>query len=151
MSQTKNATGLIVGRFFLGAIEAGLYPGALFILTCWYTKKEVGECTSIFEPELFCNEFAGKRFCIFYTSGCVSPALGGIMAGAIISRLDGARGIPGWRWLLLIEGVVTVFCGFCRKLVHAMRMYQPLIQSRQQSTWCFLIGRLTPRCCHLSR
>ncbi|RYO58698.1 hypothetical protein AA0116_g6802 [Alternaria tenuissima] len=56
---------LLIGRFFLGAIEAGLYPGALFILTCWYTKKEVG-----------------KRFCIFYTSGCVSPALGGIMAGA---------------------------------------------------------------------
>jgi len=43
MSQTKSATGLLVGRFFLGAIEAGLYPGALFILTCWYTKKEVGE------------------------------------------------------------------------------------------------------------
>lgn len=43
MSQTRSATGLLIGRFFLGAIEAGLYPGALFILTCWYTKKEVGE------------------------------------------------------------------------------------------------------------
>ncbi|KAI4677962.1 uncharacterized protein J4E84_008909 [Alternaria hordeiaustralica] len=95
MSQTKSATGLLIGRFFLGAIEAGLYPGALFILTCWYTKKEVG-----------------KRFCIFYTSGCVSPALGGIMAGAIISSLDGARGIPGWRWLLIIESIITIACGF---------------------------------------
>jgi MFS family permease len=45
MSQTKSAAGLLVGRFFLGAIEAGLYPGALFILTCWYTKKEVGKYT----------------------------------------------------------------------------------------------------------
>lgn len=34
------------------------------------------------------------------------------MAGAVISRLEGARGIAGWRWLLLIEGVVTVACGF---------------------------------------
>lgn len=34
------------------------------------------------------------------------------MAGAIISSLDGARGMPGWRWLLMIEGVVTVACGF---------------------------------------
>jgi hypothetical protein len=41
----------------------------------------------------------GKRFCIFYTSGCVSPALGGIMAGAVISGLDGARGWPGWRFV----------------------------------------------------
>ncbi|KAF5011041.1 hypothetical protein FDECE_2848 [Fusarium decemcellulare] len=95
MSQSKNQSSFLAGRFFLGAIEAGLFPGALFLLTCWYTKKEVG-----------------KRFCIFYTSGCVAPALGGIMAGAIISRLEGARGIPGWRWLLLIEGVVTVACGF---------------------------------------
>ncbi|OWY48420.1 MFS general substrate transporter [Alternaria alternata] len=95
MSQTKSATGLLIGRFFLGAIEAGLYPGALFILTCWYTKKEVG-----------------KRFCIFYTSGCVSPALGGIMAGAVISSLDGARGISGWRWLLVIESAITIVCGF---------------------------------------
>ncbi|KAF4470018.1 MFS general substrate transporter [Fusarium albosuccineum] len=82
MSQSKNQSSFLAGRFFLGAIEAGLFPGALFLLTCWYTKKEV------------------------------APALGGIMAGAIISRLEGARGIPGWRWLLLIEGVVTVACGF---------------------------------------
>ena len=34
------------------------------------------------------------------------------MAGAIIDQLEGARGMSGWRWLLLIEGVFTVFCGF---------------------------------------
>ncbi|KAF2733335.1 MFS general substrate transporter [Polyplosphaeria fusca] len=102
MSQTKTSTGLLAGRFFLGAVEAGLsntvalttcadfaprsqVPGALFVLTCWYTKREVG---------------------------CIAPALGGIMAGAITSRLEGAHGMAGWRWLLLIEGVVTVACGW---------------------------------------
>lgn len=35
------------------------------------------------------------------------------MAGAIISSLEGAKGIAGWRWLLLIEGVFTVACGLC--------------------------------------
>jgi sugar phosphate permease len=34
------------------------------------------------------------------------------MAGAIVSSLDGARGIPGWRWLLIVEGIITVVCGF---------------------------------------
>lgn len=34
------------------------------------------------------------------------------MAGGIISGLDGRLGWPGWRWLLLIEGVVTVGFGF---------------------------------------
>ncbi|KAJ3530612.1 hypothetical protein NM208_g9250 [Fusarium decemcellulare] len=86
LSQANNYEGFLAGRFFLGCIEAGLFPGAIFLLTCWYTKKEIG-----------------KRFCIFYTSGCIAPALGGIMAGAIIDGLEGARGIPGWRWLLIVE------------------------------------------------
>ena len=43
MSQSKGPQALIAGRFFLGAIEAGLFPGALFVLTCWYTKREVGK------------------------------------------------------------------------------------------------------------
>jgi hypothetical protein len=34
------------------------------------------------------------------------------MAGAVISSLDGARGIPGWRWLLVIESAITIVCGF---------------------------------------
>lgn len=49
----------------------------------------------------------GKRFCIFYTSGCIAPALGGIMAGAIVDNLEGARGISGWRWLFIVEGVIV--------------------------------------------
>ncbi|KAH8176514.1 major facilitator superfamily protein [Sarocladium implicatum] len=95
MSQAKKFEGFVVARFFLGTVEAGLFPGAIFLLTCWYTKREIG-----------------KRLCIFYTSGCIAPALGGIMAGAIIRGLDGARGIPGWRWLFIVEGALTVFCGF---------------------------------------
>lgn len=52
------------------------------------------------------------------------------MAGAIISSLEGARGIPGWRWLLLVEGVITVFCGFALYFIlpdwpHNSRMLTP--------------------------
>lgn len=95
MSQAKSFEGFLVARFFLGTVEAGLFPGAIFLISCWYTKREIG-----------------KRLCIFYTSGCIAPALGGIMAGAIIRGLDGAKGIPGWRWLFIVEGILTVTCGF---------------------------------------
>ncbi|TWU75714.1 hypothetical protein ED733_007611 [Metarhizium rileyi] len=51
---------------------------------------------------------AGKRFGIFCTAAVLSGAFGGISAGAIISHLHNVRGITGWRWLFILEGVATV-------------------------------------------
>lgn len=43
LSQAKSYEGFLAGRFFLGCIEAGLFPGAIYLLTCWYTRKEIGK------------------------------------------------------------------------------------------------------------
>ncbi|KAI6085883.1 major facilitator superfamily domain-containing protein [Hypoxylon rubiginosum] len=91
MSQVKNYHGILIFRFFLGMIEAGFMPGVMFLMSCWYTKSELG-----------------KRFSIFFTALCISGAVSGLLSGAIISGLEGAKGMEGWRWLFLIEGVITV-------------------------------------------
>lgn len=52
-----------------------------------------------------------RRFAIYYTATAVSGAFSGLLAGVITSHLDGARGLSGWRWLFLIEGVGATFCG----------------------------------------
>jgi len=39
--------GLVVVRFFLGFVEAPYFPGALFLLSTWYTRKELALRTSI--------------------------------------------------------------------------------------------------------
>lgn len=91
MSQLKNYHSILICRFFLGIIECGFFPGVLYLLTCWYKKSEVG-----------------KRFCIFYTALCFSGAASGLIAGAVMTGLDGKRGMAGWRWLFLIEGIITV-------------------------------------------
>lgn len=89
---TSTTYGAMLGfRFVLGCIESGFYPGVLYLLSCWYTRKELG-----------------RRFAMFYTAAALSGALGGIIAGAITSHLDGAHGIAGWRWLFIIEGCATV-------------------------------------------
>ncbi|CRK22447.1 hypothetical protein BN1723_002886 [Verticillium longisporum] len=91
MAVVTNYGGLLGFRFVLGCVEAGFFPGVLYLLSCWYTKAELG-----------------KRFAIFYTAAVLSGAFGGLLAGAITSNLDGAHGIAGWRWLFIIEGVATV-------------------------------------------
>ncbi|VUC29948.1 unnamed protein product [Clonostachys rosea] len=91
MAEVKTYEHILVCRFFLGIIEAGFFPGVLYIFTCWYKRDEIG-----------------KRWCFFYTALCVSGAASGLISGAVISGLEGANGRKGWRWLFLIEGIVTM-------------------------------------------
>ena len=37
----KNFSGLIAVRFFLGISEAPFFPGVFYLLSCWYTRKEL--------------------------------------------------------------------------------------------------------------
>ncbi|RSH85433.1 hypothetical protein EHS25_004829 [Saitozyma podzolica] len=60
------------------------------------------------------NSFGGmhaelsKRVAMFYTASLISGAFGGLLAGGIISGLEGVGGTRGWKWLFIIEGLVTV-------------------------------------------
>ncbi|KAH7024343.1 major facilitator superfamily domain-containing protein [Microdochium trichocladiopsis] len=100
MSQVRNYTDILVARFFLGAIEAGFFPGVMYIMSAWYKRSEIG-----------------KRFSLFFTALCFAGAVSGLISGAVISGLEGKHGMQGWRWLFLIEGVITVFFGFVAKFV----------------------------------
>ncbi|KAK2020662.1 major facilitator superfamily transporter [Colletotrichum zoysiae] len=91
MSISKSYGALLGFRFVLGCVEAGFFPGVLYLLSCWYTRAELG-----------------KRFAIFYTAAVLSGAFGGLLAGAITANLHDAHGIAGWRWLFIVEGVATV-------------------------------------------
>jgi MFS family permease len=39
--------GLIACRFFLGFVEAAYFPGVLFFLSSWYTRKELALRTAM--------------------------------------------------------------------------------------------------------
>lgn len=38
---TTSFTGLVVSRFFLGFVEAPFFPGAVMLMSSWYTRQEV--------------------------------------------------------------------------------------------------------------
>ena len=83
---------ILAVRFILGVVEAPYYPGAMFLLSLFYTRKEIA-----------------TRLSILYSANIIATAMSGLIAAATFSTLDGVRGLSGWRWLFLIEGAVT-FC-----------------------------------------
>lgn len=97
MAAIKTYHHLVILRIFVGTFEAGFAPGILLIISSWYKKSE-----------------QSKRFAIYISAAVLSGAFGGLLAGAITDGLEGAHGIRGWRWLFIVEGVVTI--GTCRRL-----------------------------------
>ncbi|RAK79984.1 putative MFS transporter [Aspergillus fijiensis CBS 313.89] len=89
---TKNYVSLVLVRFFLGVTEAPFYPGALFLLSLFYTRKEIA-----------------LRISILYTGNIVATAVAGLIAAATFAALDQKHHLKGWQWLFIIEGVVTFF------------------------------------------
>ncbi|KAI8654754.1 MFS domain-containing protein [Fusarium keratoplasticum] len=85
---------LLAVRAILGVSEAVFFPGAIYYLSAWYTKTELG-----------------KRIASLYIAQQVGNAFGGLFAAGIF-QLDGAHGIRGWQWLFIIEGSATVGIGF---------------------------------------
>ncbi|KAL2789216.1 major facilitator superfamily domain-containing protein [Aspergillus keveii] len=87
-----NASGLYALRFLLGFVEAAFYPGALFLISSWYKRSEMG-----------------VRSAILFSGSQLGSAFSGLIGAGITSGLDGARGLESWRWIFIIEGSVTVF------------------------------------------
>ncbi|BAE58454.1 unnamed protein product [Aspergillus oryzae RIB40] len=89
---TKDFGGLLAVRFSLGFVEAAYFPGCLYFLSAWYTRKELVERTAL-----------------LYVGSLISGAFSGLISAGITSGLNGARGIAAWRWLFIIEGSLTTF------------------------------------------
>ncbi|KAF2964218.1 hypothetical protein GQX73_g9346 [Xylaria multiplex] len=85
-----NYSGLLAARWFLGLAEAGLFPGVNYYLSCWYKRSEFG-----------------IRAAIFFSAAALAGSFGGLLAAAI-EKLDGKGGLEGWRWIFVLEGLLTV-------------------------------------------
>lgn len=50
------------------------------------------------------------RIAVFYCFSALSGAFSGLLAAGI-AKMDGVGGYEGWRWIFLLEGLVTVVLG----------------------------------------
>ncbi|CUS13534.1 unnamed protein product [Tuber aestivum] len=94
MGLVTNYVGLLICRMALGLAEGGLFPGVTFYITMWYRRHE-----------------CGLRMAIFFSAATLAGAFGGLLARGI-SEMAGVGGRPGWAWIFILEGLVTVIVAF---------------------------------------
>ncbi|EPS31015.1 hypothetical protein POX_b01996 [Penicillium oxalicum] len=86
-----NFAHMVVIRFLLGFVEAAFLPGALLILSKWYTRRELTTRNAV----LFCGNL-------------ISNAFSSLVAAGVLSNMEGTLGHAAWRWLFWIEGAATM-------------------------------------------
>lgn len=87
----KNVEQLYAIRFFQGVTEASTFVGTHYVLGSWYKTGELG-----------------KRSGIFTSSGLIGTLFSGVLQAAVYQHLGGVSGRSGWRWLFIIDGVITL-------------------------------------------
>jgi sugar phosphate permease len=102
--QGRNLDGAVVPRFVSqqpavgqktnelqsGMMEAGMFPGITAQLCSWYRSDEMGK------PMMW---FFGLQNC--------SGIVGSLLAYGI-SYMNGVGGLSAWRWVYLLEGIITI-------------------------------------------
>ncbi|OQD77791.1 hypothetical protein PENDEC_c002G03350 [Penicillium decumbens] len=90
MGIVQNYSGLLATRLFLGVAEAGLYPGVAYYITLWYPRHR-----------------AQYRQALFFSAASIAGAFSGLLAYGI-AKMDGVGGYAGWRWIFILEGLLTI-------------------------------------------
>src|SRR5690606_7767670 len=84
---------LYVLRFLLGVAEAGFAPGVVYYCSGWVPQRHRANAIAITMLAIPISVVFGAPLC------------GWLMSSG--NPLD----VPGWRWMLLMEGTVTIVCG----------------------------------------
>ncbi|KAK1659078.1 major facilitator superfamily domain-containing protein [Colletotrichum godetiae] len=88
----KDVRQVLAMRFLLGVLESPFIFGVLTIMGSWYTPRELS-----------------KRISIFYLASYAASIFSGYPLVAICKGLNGAGGLPGWQWLFIFCGIISIW------------------------------------------
>ncbi|KAE8165227.1 major facilitator superfamily domain-containing protein [Aspergillus tamarii] len=111
-SSVQSYKSLYAIRFLVGLFESGFYPGIHYLLGSWYTPREIG-----------------KRAMVFWLAGSIGTLFSGFLQAAAYTNLNGVHGHAGWRWLFIIDGIITL------PLAVAGFLFFPNLPQDGKKTW----------------
>jgi len=94
LSVCQNWQALAGLRFLIGGGESLNLAAGLY-LTFFYKRNQLA-----------------SRGAFYFGVFALAGSFNGLLAYAILKNLNGARGWLAWRWLFLVEGLMSVFSGF---------------------------------------
>jgi MFS family permease len=86
-------------RFLLGIVECGFFPGVIYYLTYWFTRKQ-----------------RARIMATFISANPLSGVFAGPVSGAILAHMTGISGLRAWQWLFLVEGIPSALAGIATLL-----------------------------------
>ncbi|KAJ7167417.1 major facilitator superfamily domain-containing protein [Mycena crocata] len=94
VATARTAKQIYVIRAFIGICESSAWPGMMTLFMHWYTPSELA-----------------KRMGFYHSC----QAIGGMMANALQTamhtNMDGKAGLAGWRWMFILNCVMTIVVG----------------------------------------
>ncbi|KAJ7104469.1 major facilitator superfamily domain-containing protein [Mycena belliarum] len=94
IATAHTAQQIYVLRAFIGVCESSAWPGMMTLFMHWYTPTELA-----------------KRMGFYHSC----QAIGGMMANALQTamhtKMNGKGGLAGWRWMFILNSIMTVAVG----------------------------------------
>ncbi|CDK26057.1 unnamed protein product [Kuraishia capsulata CBS 1993] len=90
-SAVKTPTQMVVLRTIVGAFESAHYPALSYILGTYYTSGELA-----------------RRNVILQSSTSIGSFFAGYVASGTYTGLNGVAGRSGWRWVFIIDGIISL-------------------------------------------
>lgn len=84
---------MIALRVLLGFAMSGIYPGLTYLISTWYLRKE-----------------QQTRFAFLQSGEVIILATGSIVNYGL-NTLDGKGGLAGWRYMFLVQGLISMVIG----------------------------------------
>ena len=80
-------------RILLGAVEAGFFPGMIYLTSKWFPQESRAGVMGL-----------------FYMGAPLALTFGSPLSGALL-EMHGFLGQPGWFWMFMVEGLMAVVAG----------------------------------------
>ncbi|KAI4853461.1 MFS general substrate transporter [Aureobasidium sp. EXF-8845] len=92
--RSQSYSEIMAYRFLVGLFESAFFPAVHFVLGAWYRGDEIS-----------------RRGGIFYVGLTLGTLTASLIQAACSAHLDGVHGLAGWRWMFIINAIITLPLG----------------------------------------